>query len=196
MISFVTLFRATTRFKTFNMNFSNNPMHPLLSEDEATEALFSKEKRLSELPTITEFYAGKEIFITGGSGFMGKVLIEKLLRSCPDIEKIYVLMRSKKGKSIEERLTKITELPLFNPVRKFIPHVLHKLVPVSGDVTELKLGLSNQDWDRMRNVSIIFHSAASVHFDDPLKYAVFINTRGTREVLRFAESLENVKVTK
>lgn len=54
--------------------------------------------------TIPEFFTGKTIFITGGSGFIGKVLIEKLLRSCPDLAQIYVLMRPKKGKSQEERL--------------------------------------------------------------------------------------------
>lgn len=54
--------------------------------------------------TIPEFFAGKNVFITGGSGFMGKGLIEKLLRSCPDIGNIYLLMRDKRGKSPEERL--------------------------------------------------------------------------------------------
>lgn len=30
--------------------------------------------------TIQKFYAGKTIFMTGGSGFIGKLLIEKLCR--------------------------------------------------------------------------------------------------------------------
>uniref|UniRef100_A0AAR5Q6I7 Fatty acyl-CoA reductase n=1 Tax=Dendroctonus ponderosae TaxID=77166 RepID=A0AAR5Q6I7_DENPD len=33
---------------------------------------------------IPQYFGGKNVFITGGSGFIGKVLIEKLLRSCPD----------------------------------------------------------------------------------------------------------------
>lgn len=57
--------------------------------------------------TIPEFFTGKTIFITGGSGFIGKVLIEKLLRSCPDLALIYVLMRPKKGKSQEERIQQL-----------------------------------------------------------------------------------------
>lgn len=39
---------------------------------------------------------------------MGKVLIEKLLRACPDLGKMYVLLRPKKGKNIHERLEEIT----------------------------------------------------------------------------------------
>jgi FlaA1/EpsC-like NDP-sugar epimerase len=35
----------------------------------------------------------RSIFITGATGFVGKVLVEKLLRSCPDIAKIYILVR-------------------------------------------------------------------------------------------------------
>jgi fatty acyl-CoA reductase len=85
-------------------------------------------------------------------------------------------------------------MQLFGLVRKNMPHVLEKLIPVNGDVMELDLGLSPDDIIRMKNVSIIFHSAASVKFDDPVKYAVFMNTRGTREMMKFAEKLPNLKV--
>lgn len=53
---------------------------------------------------IAGYYKNKSIFITGATGFIGKVLIEKLLRSCPDLKRIYILIRSKKGHSITERL--------------------------------------------------------------------------------------------
>jgi alcohol-forming fatty acyl-CoA reductase len=146
------------------------------------------------LPTIPEFYADQEIFVTGGSGFMGKVLIEKLLRSCPEIKSIYVLLRPKKGKLIDERLNAILDLPLFDPLKNHNAKILEKLIPITGDVTELKLGISDADLNRMKNVSIIFHSAASVRFDDTLKYAVMMNTRGTREIMQLAKGLKSIKV--
>ena len=46
----------------------------------------------------------------------------------------------------------------------------------------------------LKNVSLIFHSAASVRFDDSLKYAILMNTRGTHELMKFAESLTKLKV--
>jgi len=56
---------------------------------------------------ITDYYKNKSIFITGGSGFVGKALIEKLLRSCPELNKIYLLLRHKKGKKANQRLDEI-----------------------------------------------------------------------------------------
>jgi fatty acyl-CoA reductase len=52
---------------------------------------------------IFEFYENKSVFITGGTGFIGKVLIEKLLRST-NVATIYVLIRAKKGKNVSTRL--------------------------------------------------------------------------------------------
>lgn len=56
------------------------------------------------------------------------------------------------------------------------------------------MGLSSDDKKSMENVSVIFHSAASIRFDDPLKDAVLLNTRGTLEILKFAEGLKHLKV--
>lgn len=58
---------------------------------------------------VQEFFRDAVVFMTGGTGFMGKVLLDKLLRSCPHIKHIYLLIRSKKGKNVEERLQDIFE---------------------------------------------------------------------------------------
>jgi fatty acyl-CoA reductase len=57
--------------------------------------------------SIAEFYQDKSIFITGSTGFMGKVLVEKLLRSCPGIDRVYLLLRPSKGKDIACRLEEL-----------------------------------------------------------------------------------------
>lgn len=125
---------------------------------------------------------------------MGKALIEKLLRSCPGINKIFVLIRPKKGANASERLDKLKEESVFIRLRQENPKMLNKLVPIGGDVSSLQLGLSKESIKLMENVSIIFHSAASVRFDDSLKDAVILNTRGTREVCQFAESLKKLAI--
>lgn len=47
------------------------------------------------LLNVREFYKGKTILLTGSTGFVGKVILEKLLYSCPDIRRIYLLIRAK-----------------------------------------------------------------------------------------------------
>jgi FlaA1/EpsC-like NDP-sugar epimerase len=47
--------------------------------------------------SVAKFYAGKSILITGATGFMGKVLVEKILRDCGEVKCIYILVRMKRG---------------------------------------------------------------------------------------------------
>lgn len=44
---------------------------------------------------IREFYAGKTLLITGATGFVGKVILEKILRTSPNFRQIYVMIREK-----------------------------------------------------------------------------------------------------
>lgn len=56
---------------------------------------------------IGSFLAGKNVFITGGTGFLGTVLIERLLAATPKIGKIYVLVRAKNGFTPESRIERL-----------------------------------------------------------------------------------------
>ena len=55
-------------------------------------------------PSIAQFYAGRDVFVTGATGFLGKCLVEKLVRSIPDIGRVLILVRPKRGKTVKERL--------------------------------------------------------------------------------------------
>lgn len=67
---------------------------------------------MEETSEIAKYFADKSIFITGATGFLGKVLIEKLLRSCPEVKKIYVLVRHKKGNTPQQRIADILKCPV------------------------------------------------------------------------------------
>ncbi|XP_044738562.1 fatty acyl-CoA reductase 1-like [Chrysoperla carnea] len=164
-----------------------------------TKKVFVDKVTLSQLsknvPSISEFYADQNILVTGGTGFMGKVLIEKLLRSCPKIKGIYLLLRSKKNYTDEERLNKMFNIPLFDRLKAEYPESLSKVKVIKGDIRELECGLSDSDLEFIiHEINIVFHVAASVRFDDSLKEAILINTRGTREMLKILKQMQNLKV--
>ncbi|KAE8744285.1 hypothetical protein FOCC_FOCC009100 [Frankliniella occidentalis] len=146
------------------------------------------------VPSVAELLAGRDVLVTGGSGFLGRVLLEKLLRSCPDIGTVFLLLRAKRGVPPEERVAGIVNVPLFDQLRREQPTAISKLVPVAGDCAELGLGLSPEDRAMLQDrVFIVFHGAASVRFDDPVSKAVLINTRGAREVAALCAGMRQLQ---
>ena len=60
------------------------------------------------------------------------------------------------------------ECPIFSLCSK--PVLLSKIVPLAGDLCAEQLGLKEEDRIiLLDNVSVVFHCAASVRFDEPSK---------------------------
>lgn len=147
--------------------------------------------------TLQKFYQNKSVFLTGGTGFLGKIIIEKLLRSC-EIDTIYVLVRSKKGKDIATRLEDIVNDVVFEKLKKQDKEekFRHKIVPIEGDCSLPGLGMSEFDRQKLiENCNIVFHAAATVRFDEKLKLALAINVNGTREIMTLAKQLQSLVVS-
>ncbi len=53
---------------------------------------------------IKDFYKDKTLLITGTTGFLGKVVLEKFCRSLNNFKRIYLLVRPKRGTSIKDRI--------------------------------------------------------------------------------------------
>jgi thioester reductase-like protein len=61
-------------------------------------------------------------------------------------------------------------LKLFETVSKAHSDFRSKLVPVKGDLSEPDLGLSLEERQMLvENVNVVFHSAATIKFDEPIK---------------------------
>ncbi|XP_014218670.1 fatty acyl-CoA reductase wat-like [Copidosoma floridanum] len=143
---------------------------------------------------VTGFYDGLNILVTGGSGFLGKLLVEKLLRTCPKIGKLYMFMRPKKGKTSEERFKEHFNDVLYDRLKREQPRFTEHVVMVEGDTSQEDLGLSEKDRQVLvENTHVVFHGAATVRFDESLRRAIGINVRGTKLVLLFAKEMRRLK---
>uniref|UniRef100_A0A0K8UGQ7 Fatty acyl-CoA reductase n=1 Tax=Bactrocera latifrons TaxID=174628 RepID=A0A0K8UGQ7_BACLA len=149
---------------------------------------------MPELTPVQEYYKDKTIFITGASGFMGKVLVEKLLYSCSALKEIIIIVRPKRGKSPEVRLEEIFKLPIFQRIREEKPEVLKKVTSFNGDVTYENLGLSGENLKYVTdNTNIVFHMAATLKLEGNLKDAIDMNTTGTRRALDISKQMKGLE---
>lgn len=147
-----------------------------------------------ESSEIAQFYEGRSIFITGGSGFMGKVLIEKLLRSCNSLKKIYLLFREKKNKNVEERLDEMLQSKVFDRLKIEQPNYREKLQIIQGDLCKPLLGISKSDLELLASeVTIVYHAAATVRFDEKLRIAVEQNILGTKRLVEVCLELPKIE---
>lgn len=149
-----------------------------------------------EFPRVSETFDGKVLLLTGASGFVGKALLEKLLRECPGVRKIYVILRaSRSGVPAQQRLRDIFRESLFDAVRASGDRHEKVVEAVAGDCLSPGLGLSPGDAARLQaEVQVFVHSAASVRFDDSLQQAVLLNARGAREAAALALGMAKLEV--
>ncbi|KAJ2943417.1 hypothetical protein O0L34_g12226 [Tuta absoluta] len=142
---------------------------------------------------VQEFFKDATVLISGGTGFMGKQMLEKLFRAC-DIKKVFLLMRDKKKNTFQERLNIILEDPVFDAVRKSKPGFEKKICPVNANVMERRLGISDEDLRSIiAETDVIIHGAATINFNEPLRVAVNTNVRGTMEMLNIGKQCSKLK---
>jgi short-subunit dehydrogenase/thioester reductase-like protein len=113
--------------------------------------------------------------LTGGTGFIGKHLIDRLIvRGKP----IYVLVRPGSRGLLDELIA-----------TRWAAHA-QQVVPLAGDITEPLCGLSVADRTRLQGkVEGLFHLAAIYDMDVDADSAWRANVEGTRHVVELANEL-------
>ena len=153
--------------------------------------------------SITDFFRGKVLFVTGGTAFLGQPMVAKILTTLPDVQKIYLLIRSRtdttgKHTSAQERLeNELLTSDVFASLRRlhgenFDEWAQQKLVAVEGDLTHEHLGFSDADYQRLQNeVQVFINIAGLVDFDPPFDDSLWGNALAAKHVVNFARGCQD-----
>ncbi|XP_017469364.1 PREDICTED: fatty acyl-CoA reductase 1-like [Rhagoletis zephyria] len=146
-----------------------------------------------ERSPIRNYFKRKTIFLTGGTGFLGQLLMEKLLRC--EVEMVYFLARPKKNKTAHERLNDLFDQTQFAKLRREYPNYRQHVSIIEGDMSLIDLGIKDSDRQLLaETVEIVLHAAAEVRFNDSLHKLATTNLRGTRQMLKLAENFKKLQV--
>lgn len=84
---------------------------------------------------------------------------------------------------------------VYDKLRRTNPDFSSKIHIVKGDVLEKNLGISDEDKKFLEdNINIVFHSAATIRFEEPLRVAVRMNVIATKEIVLLCKKMRNLEV--
>ncbi|KAK9879057.1 hypothetical protein WA026_003872 [Henosepilachna vigintioctopunctata] len=140
---------------------------------------------------IVRYYNEKTIFLTGATGFLGKLILEKILRTCKGVKRIYILVRPKKGVNINDRIDQLFAGPAMDRMKEVNPNFKDQVSVVPGDLLLPYLGMSEDRIQTFKDeVNIVIHCGATVRFDQKLREAAYINVRSVRNLLDISKETD------
>jgi alcohol-forming fatty acyl-CoA reductase len=137
---------------------------------------------------------GARILLTGCTGFVGKVVLEELLRRREElgVEAVHLLIRPRGTRTAQQRFdADVAASPCFSRLEPGWRELCH---PVAGDITDDGLGIDVDEAARLAGeITHLIHCAASVRFDLPVAEAARINIAGALNVLHYAQGCTSLQ---
>src|SRR6202158_5497781 len=103
----------------------------------------------------TEIYNGRNVFLVGSTGFLGKITLSMVLRRFPNVGRVYVTVRARSREESETRFwNNVITAPPFDPLRErygtaFEGFIRDKVVVLGGDIGETNLGYTEDDAQKL-----------------------------------------------
>jgi long-chain acyl-CoA synthetase len=144
------------------------------------------------MPPLAEALRNRRILITGGTGFLGKVLLSILLRDHPEIGEILLLIRGDQRSSQLRFRNEILDSPALSQVRErlgadYDRDIEQKITIIPGDISDPGLISSDAGIDTGA-IDAVIHCAGLVNFEASLEKAIAINTTGVANVIEFCRA--------
>ncbi|KAK4441286.1 Alcohol-forming fatty acyl-CoA reductase [Sesamum alatum] len=140
---------------------------------------------MEQLGSILQFLDNSSILVTGATGFLAKIFIEKILRVQPNVKKLYLLLRAPDAKTAMLRFnTEVMAKDLFRVVKETYGGNLSSLITekvkvVAGDITCENLGVKDTALleEMWKDVDVVVNLAANTNFDERYsQYLMFEKT--------------------
>uniref|UniRef100_A0A5B7BPA9 Fatty acyl-CoA reductase n=1 Tax=Davidia involucrata TaxID=16924 RepID=A0A5B7BPA9_DAVIN len=155
-----------------------------------------------ELGSVVQFLENRTILVTGATGFLAKIFVEKILRVQPNVKKLYLLLRAADTKSASQRFhNEVIAKDLFRVLKEkwganLNSLISEKVTPVAGDITYENLGVKDTNLleEMWREVDVVVNLAATTNFDERYDVTLDINTMGAKHVLNFAKKCLKIKL--
>ncbi|XP_037417194.1 fatty acyl-CoA reductase 1-like [Triticum dicoccoides] len=145
-----------------------------------------------DVDSLVEYFRGKSILITGSTGFLGKVLVEKILRVQPDVKKLFLLIRASDVESAMLRIqNEIIGREIFQVLKEkhgvgFHNFMKEKIFPLVGDIMHEDFGLDTANLREVsKEIDIIVNGAATTKFSERYDVAFYVNVLGAKHVGAF-----------
>lgn len=151
---------------------------------------------------VLEQLRGKHVLITGTTGFLGKVVLEKLIRAVPDIGGVHLLIRgnARHPDAHSRFLAEIATSSVFDRLRQengeaFEVFLEERLHCVTGEATQPGFGLQPEAFRKLADsIDAVINSAASVNFREELDKALSINTLCLENIAELARQNQSLAV--
>jgi amino acid adenylation domain-containing protein/thioester reductase-like protein len=131
----------------------------------------------------------RNVFLTGGTGFLGASLLHDLLLTTK--ANVHCLVRAANAEEATNRVQAALEsLSLDSLDLRGKDGAMSRIIPVPGDLSRPYLGLASEDFDALASrVDAIYHSGAMVSALYPYSVHKPTNVLGTGEVLRLSSRI-------
>ncbi|XP_043712136.1 alcohol-forming fatty acyl-CoA reductase-like isoform X2 [Telopea speciosissima] len=155
-----------------------------------------------DFESIAKSLEHKNILITGTSGFLAKIFMEKVLRSQPNVKKLFILLRAENDTLAAQRLqNEVFGKKVFRVLKEehgtgFGSFMSDKVTAVAGDISFENLGIKDSTLkeEMWGEINFIVNVAGNTTFDERYDVALSTNALGVKHICEFAKKCTKLEL--
>jgi len=143
------------------------------------------------------FWTGKIVALTGSTRFLGSVLLERILKTLPDVPKIFLLVFTEKNMETKQSVVdQLFASPVFRCLgEQSVVRYQEKIVIVPCQILQSSLQIHPDDESRLCSETNVFiHTATSNDMEDDISAAINIDVNVSQQLLALAQKMPSLDI--